>query len=134
MNASVQGISVFDGEYSNLQVTRNVVIVSAYHGISMYGPVGALIAENTVAGIDPGQKTWISTPPRKTGEVPVNTVVRDNVAVSFVLDPAVTGSNNQTVSYAEAADNFVVFAPATATFDLHPKPGSKIDGAHAGAY
>jgi hypothetical protein len=44
----LQGIDAFDGVWKNVRVTNNVVIVDAWHGISLYGVHGALISGNIV--------------------------------------------------------------------------------------
>jgi len=131
-NADLQGISVFDGLYTNMLVTHNVVLTGAYHGIALFGPKDAVIERNTVVGIVPGRKLWITAPPSKTGVVPVNTVVRNNIASTYVLDPAVTSENNPTVTTDEAPTKFVQFDLAKAAFDLHLLPTAGITG--AGAY
>lgn len=133
-NASLQGISVFDGLYTNIRVTKSVVLTSAYHGIALYGPKDAVIEHNTVVGIDPTRKLWITAPPSKTNVVPVNTMVRNNIASTYVLDPAVTSENNPTVTTPEATANFVKFDLEKAEFDLHLQPSSALAKSGAGAY
>jgi Right handed beta helix region len=133
-NASLQGIAVFDGLYTNMSVQHNVVLTSAYHGISLFGPTDSIIAHNTVVGIDPARKLWISAPVSKEGVAPVNTVFRDNIASTYMLDAGVTDENNHTVLTPDASTHFVKFDLATATFDLHLKPSSPIANAAAGRY
>ncbi len=133
-NADLQGISVFDGLYTGMVVRGNVVITGAYHGIALYGPKDALIEHNTVVGNDPTRKLWITTPPSKGGVPPVNTIVRNNIASTYVLDPAVTSENNQTVTTPDAPMNFVQFDLEHAKFDMHLLATSPIVKSGAGAY
>ena len=130
----LQGISIFDGLYSNVIVRRNVVLAGAYDGISVFGPNGAVIENNTVIGTNPAHKLRIWVPSSKGGVPPVGATVRNNLATIYILDPGVTATNNVTVSTADAATDFVTFDLTTAMFDLHPKGGSPIYGLNAGAY
>jgi hypothetical protein len=46
----LQGIDAFDGVWNNVEVSGNIVIVDAWHGISYYGVHGAHIFNNIVLG------------------------------------------------------------------------------------
>ncbi len=88
----LQGLSIFDGEWTNLTVTNNVVAArEAYHGLSMYGISNSVIANNTVVnqpGVESGV-VWLGVFNNSSGAPPVNVVVRNNIANSYVL--ALTG-------------------------------------------
>jgi Right handed beta helix region len=133
-NAPLQGISVFDGVYTHMHVSNNVVLVSAYHGISMYAAQDSIIERNTAIGIDTRYQCRISVPLGKLGEVPTGTIIRDNISNVVISDPAVVISNNFAVPFANAAATFVQFSPTTATYDLHVRPSSPVAGHGAGAY
>lgn len=132
-NASMQGISVFDGLITHLKVVDNVVLCSAYHGIAGYGIADGLIEHNTVANNSTnGNATWILVPPAKDNTAPKNDVVQNNVAVSFPGPQAgVTYTNDIVV--ATPTDVFTVFDRTQAKYDLTPKPGSVLDGKGAGS-
>ncbi|MES3039216.1 MAG: right-handed parallel beta-helix repeat-containing protein, partial [Bdellovibrionota bacterium] len=131
-----QGISCFDGIVTNIKITNNVVLASAYHGISLYGARGALIANNTVINSKAnGRTNWIGIFNLKDGTPPQNVVSKDNLASGFAGNaPATsyTSTNNYTVS--KPLETFVVYDLPTATFDLTLKPTSPFFGKGAGAY
>ena len=132
-NAGLQGISNFDGIYTNVKITNNVVLVSAYHGISMYGARTTLIDHNTVANpTTNGHKTWIYIPNSKGGIAPRDTVVSNNVAVLIHGQPGATYTNNIAVTDPVAA--YTTFDITHALFDLHPKSGGPLAGRGAGVY
>lgn len=133
-NAEMQGISSFDGVYENLRVTNNVVIVSAYHGISWYGVKDTVIDHNTV--INPttnGHKTWIYAPVGKGGlNMPSNVTVSNNTARSISGAPTgVTFTNN--VVFTDPNLVFTAIDAAHNSFNLTPKPGGPLDGKSVGA-
>ncbi|HVK61095.1 MAG TPA: right-handed parallel beta-helix repeat-containing protein [Bdellovibrionales bacterium] len=132
--ADLQGIACFDGTLTRLQMTNNTVIASAYHGISLYGGVDGLIANNTVAMSKPtGRKIWIGVFNKKDGTVPVNIVMRDNLATHFSGN-AVTGvlkSNNHIV--ADPVATYTTYDVNNAKFNLKVKTSSPLYGNGAGA-
>ncbi|MES2854586.1 MAG: right-handed parallel beta-helix repeat-containing protein, partial [Bdellovibrionota bacterium] len=130
--ATHQGISVFDGLYTNMKVRGNVVLAGGYHGISIYGGKNVVIEKNTVISTYPGRTLWISAPKSKEGVLPDNTIVQNNVASSYTLASGVQSINNFTVSNPSAS--FVQFDLSNALYDLHPAAGSAIYGKGAGAY
>ncbi len=135
-NADYQGISCFDGTYTNVTIRGNTVLASAYWGIAMYGGKHILIERNTVLSIRPrgDRKLRIAFMPMKRGAKGEDQTARDNVANVFLgfAAPAAT-SNNIAVPPADASTAFVEFNLSGSAFDLHPKKGGALDGKHAGA-
>ena len=143
----LQGISIFDGVWSNLTITNNVVANSTWHGLSFYGVSNAVIANNTLikqgaAGTE--FVPWIGVFNRKDGTPSSNVAVRNNIASSFNISTAgvvddhnisfLTKNNgwsdvssNKTVS--DPTKIFVKYDPANASFDLNLKKGSPAIGA-----
>lgn len=128
-NATMQGINSFDGVIRNVQVTNNVVLASAYHGISWGNVENSLIDHNTVFNpTTNGFTLWIYAPGAK------NTVISNNVA------NLVTWMNQNVagvilINNYETADASVFKSAnlATNSFDLAPRAGGPLDGKNIGA-
>jgi parallel beta-helix repeat protein len=124
----LQGITIFDGNWDGVRILNNVVVVNAWHGISVYGPKNVLIANNTVIG-NSERDTWIMVTnqnPEYGGKAPSNVVVRNNLATKFVVEDAVkngdhvVADHNMEVVYPKLL--FKAFDPKNGTFDLHLRP------------
>jgi len=124
LRGQMQGIGLFDGFYDNMIIKNNVVAVSQYHGIAVYGGRNIEISNNTVVHNDGlGVKyPWIGVFKHKNGTPSSNVLVANNIANKM------SGSTwpEYNVVY---TDNSVIFDPATvfediANFDYHPKVGS----------
>jgi parallel beta-helix repeat protein len=126
-------ITGFNGEIDNVRVTNNVVLASAYHGISWYGVNNSLIDHNTV--INPTKNThnlWIYIPKGKSGAPATGDTISNNVATGYVAgDPSVVKINDYIVT--DPVATFQTFDPSSNSFNLQPKSGSIIDGKGAGA-
>ena len=129
----MQGIGHFDGPLTNFKVTNNTIITSVWHGITT-GARDSLVANNTVVNYtNNGANSWITVNEGKVATIiPYNTIVKNNIAVSFRTIPVVLTENNFSVS--DPASVFRVFDKTTATFDLRPKAGSIIDGKGVGSF
>ncbi len=143
----LQGLSIFDGDWSNLTVTNNVVGACAYDGLSLYGIANSVIENNTVinVGSDPDALTWL-----KVGAQPgypvTNVTVRNNIANTFQLDRSGGVVDDHNLTFNNGYDNmwskvstnlfvadpttvFVQYHPATSTFDFNLIKGSPAIGA-----
>jgi parallel beta-helix repeat protein len=124
---TMQGISEFDGAWDGIQISNNVVIAAAYHGISLYGAHNATIINNTVFGNYVAtngdvNETWIGVFNNKDSSPPVNLVVRNNISSMYSLvGTGVTSDHNVLTTNPQA--NFVQFNRATFQYDLRPAPG-----------
>lgn len=125
-----QGISIFDGLYKNVVVRRNIVLTGAYHGISMYGLDNVLIENNTVATTS-GKSLWIGIFNSKTGVVPVNNIVRNNLARQFTGMNLAVNTNN--IAIANPSASYVSFDLVNGVFDLHLKSSDPAYGLGTGA-
>lgn len=87
LNAPMQGIGCFDGQFVNWTVENNVVITNHWHGISFYGMRDSRIVNNTVIDITPGQPgpSWIRVFPYG-GIDSSDVVVRNNLANSYSVE------------------------------------------------
>lgn len=85
LRCSLQGIGLFDGFYENLTITNNLISVSAYHGIAVYGARGARIINNTVvhARGHTRQEPWIGVFNHKNGTTSTDVLVANNAAMSY---------------------------------------------------
>lgn len=95
----MQGISLFDGVWQNINVRQNVVVCCAYHGISFYGTSDLTIENNVVLTrtTDPKIHAWIGAFASKAGVVPSNVQINGNVATSYSLLPGVVSTGNVTL-------------------------------------
>ena len=139
---NMQGISVFDGIWSNVTVSNNVVSVSDNHGMSMYGMSNLLIAHNTVMkrSLNQATDTWLGVFAAKSGLNPTNVVVRNNIANYFNLpQTGVTFDHNlslkkawmaweQNIPVVDAAKTFVQPDPTHPAYDLTLAQGSPAIG------
>lgn len=83
----MQGISGFDGMWTNLTVEDNDVTPSgAYHGITWFGPDGVMLQRNTVRQDRPGFPPRIQITKAKDGRPAANVVERDNIAPQIMID------------------------------------------------
>jgi hypothetical protein len=78
----LQGISMFDGMYDNARIENNMVIVSAYHGITVAGATNSMVRQNTVVNPNGqrGKFPWIRISSHKNGTPPSNVQVVNNLA------------------------------------------------------
>lgn len=115
----LQAITVFDGLYERLKIVNNVVIVSHWHGITVFGARDSEIVNNTVTG---SNRPWIQVANSKEGRVSSNVVVRNNLSNSFSLAGGAVASNNITLG--EPTNHFVRYDLVNRVFDLHLKSTS----------
>lgn len=128
-NATMQGITSFDGVMKNIRVTNNVILGSAYHGLTWNSPINGVIDHNTVFNpTNNGNQYWIYAPGG------TSTTISNNVAnlITWMNQnvPGVTMTNNYETSDSSI---FRTFSPSTNTFDLRPRTGGPIDGKNIGA-
>jgi parallel beta-helix repeat protein len=127
----MQGISVFDGHWENIQITNNIVVTNAWHGISLYGVRGCRIINNTVVGIDPAVATWIGVFNMKEetgGTPPSDVIVRNNIATRYnLMVPGIVADHN--IIATDPRRLFVNFDVVRAQYDLHILPNSRARGA-----
>lgn len=85
LQCRLQGIGLFDGFFRDIEIRNNLVVVDHYHGISLYGGIDGVIANNTVLhpNLQPGNAPWISVMPHKKGQPSRNIRVESNVAMSY---------------------------------------------------
>ncbi len=82
----MQGIGMFDGPYRDVRITNNVIVVSAYHGISIHGGHGVIITHNTVVHSNPNSGEnfpWIRVNDQKGGAPASDLVVANNLAMGY---------------------------------------------------
>ena len=113
LHGRMQGIGLFDGFYSNVIIRNNIVAVSFYHGISIYGGRNVQIVNNTVVNNDGVNTTspYIGVFAHKNGTPAENVVVSNNVAMSFNS----SSNSNPSVSY---VNNSVVLSLVQAFEDV----------------
>jgi hypothetical protein len=155
-DSALQGIDNFtSGTWTNMLVTNNVVLITAYHGITLVGTSNSAIVNNTVGELNvnvlPAGYTnnsvyaWIDVAPgtlSNTGAtVPsTNVVVRNNVSPAYILNNAntsVTADHNITTLADTPTDPSKCFVnfnpippnPPSFPFDLRPARGSPLIGA-----
>jgi parallel beta-helix repeat protein len=126
LRCGLQGIGLFDGPYDNLTITNNLVSVSAYHGIAVYGARGARIINNTVVHVfgKTAQEPWLGVFDFKSGAPSTDVLVANNVAMRYM------GTTNA-ATRVEFRKNSVVGTPGsvfenTSAFDYRPRAGSAL--------
>ena len=153
-NPGLQGIDAFDSDWTNVSVTNNTVIVTAYHGISFSSVHNAIISNNTVmpAGtlptwIDVGSQTHEGLPSTNViaknniawtltsnmdASVFSNNIVGNEIAAQFngkgewITKPGTYGNNNRIVS--DFMQNFVLFNNTNKLYNLTPVANSLMKG------
>lgn len=85
LRCKLQGIGMFDGMYDGTRIENNMIIVSAYHGITIAGAVNSVVRQNTVVNPNGmgGKYPWIRMGAHKNGTPPNNVQVVNNLATSF---------------------------------------------------
>jgi hypothetical protein len=124
LRCDLQGIGLFDGPYENLKIINNLIAVSGYHGISVFGARGALIANNTVVHSMGHTLSYpyIAIRPDKDGTLPSDVLSANNIAMSFQ-------GTASTADRVEFRKNSVIGSPSlvfenSAAFDYRPKASS----------
>ena len=125
-STALQGITIFDGDWSNVRVTNNIVVVNAWHGITLFGPTSSYVVNNTVIGDGPNH-TWIMVGPQKAnfgGHPPDHVVVANNIAMDFKFPTTgliglVGVSLKDNYIMPDPEDEFRAFDLKAARFDLH---------------
>jgi parallel beta-helix repeat protein len=113
LRCKLQGIGLFDGFYNNLIIQNNVISISAYHGISVYGAQNAKIINNTVvsASGNPAKSPWLRVFPHKNGTPSTDVMVANNLAMSF-------GGTSSPANRVASIANTVITYPATMFSDV----------------
>lgn len=103
LRCKLQGIGMFDGMYDGVTIRNNVISSTAYHGISLAGPLNTVISNNTVIHANgvAGNYPWIRISGHKDGTAPKNVTVANNMVTSLKVN--VNAANNISV-----ANNIVV--------------------------
>ncbi|WP_167766886.1 right-handed parallel beta-helix repeat-containing protein [Jannaschia formosa] len=119
LRGKLQGIGLFDGMYRDLVIRNNLVIVSQYHGIAVYGAQNAVVANNTVLGPGggPADRPWITVRAHKDGTDPGGNNVANNVATTYKGVPDAQ-RRNVVAQYPARLFRDILAG------DFRPKPGS----------
>lgn len=128
LRCELQGIGLFDGTFSNLLIRNNLVVVSAYHGISVYGANRTTISNNTVIHpvLPSGNRPWIMVNNHGNGTPSRDVTVANNLAMHYILKPVkglFVNRRNQVISYPAR-----LFANPAAG-DYRPIAGGPLSGA-----
>lgn len=133
LRCSLEGIFFGDGPYQNITIQNNLISVTQYHGISVYGGQGVKIINNTVVnarGLE-GIAPWIGIF-NQAGRAPAQGItVANNLEMSFhdeVGSPGVTYMNNS------ALIGLANLFPGLANFDYRPSAVSGFIDTGAVAY
>ncbi|RVU07555.1 right-handed parallel beta-helix repeat-containing protein [Novosphingobium umbonatum] len=102
----VQGINIFDGDWTRVVIRNNVIITHAFHGITLMGAHDSQIVNNTVISDGSSERTlpWIGVYPSKpeTGSTPSsNVLVANNISSGLHIEAgsrAITVAHNLVLS------------------------------------
>jgi len=124
-----QGIVVFDGFYTDFEISNNTLISDMYHGITIFGGRNGLIKNNTVTSHDDNSHRymWIQTANDKSGKyAPENIKVENNVANRMAVhsNNSKDAIGNTEISRIEVAANFKEFNTTKMKFDVAIKADS----------
>jgi parallel beta-helix repeat protein len=113
LRCQLQGIGFFDGFYDNLVIRNNVISVTAYHGISVYGARNAEIINNTVVNGKGNVSSypWIGVFKHKNGSPSKDVMVANNLAMGYHGKTNVTNRRTYTA-------NSTITAPARVFTDV----------------
>lgn len=134
---ALQGITIFNGDWDDVHVFNNVVLVNAYHGITLNWVRSGSIINNTLGSTNPAHGIWIMATRTKDipNDAPYNMIVRNN-AVPGPMNknsPALVAywaaGNYGLKNDGEYANAFVKFDRAHSDYDLHLAKGSPLIGA-----
>ena len=120
LQGHLQGIGFFDGMYDNIRVTNNVVIVTQYHGIALYGVRNAFVANNTVVGSD---NPWLAVVSHKDGTPSTATVI-NNLTGDLRFDDTGTFEVSNNMEISNHQDHFLIYDPTNQIYDLRLKATS----------
>lgn len=141
-----QGISIFDGKWSNLTVQNNVVINNVWNAIALYGIQGGKVVNNSVSSLDPAKVSWLQITAAKDGTPSANIVISNNITADLkYAGTNVTADHNLATNsiadatsyhgsdgWTDANGNLVYKHPTTVfvdpTADLHLLAGSPAIG------
>lgn len=133
LRCKLQGIGLFDGMYNNTVIRNNLVVVSAYHGITVLGADKLMIQQNTVVTpTGTGSKfPWISVAAHKNGTASRNAMTVNNTTNHMMAKANPTNNNivSNNVVVTNAASEFV--SVAKSNFALLPTAKSANAGANA---
>jgi hypothetical protein len=121
LRCEMQGIGMFDGEYTNLTIINNVIAVGNGHGLTVNGAHGARIINNTVLNIDgiqPGYP-WIGVYPARNGNVPTDVIVANNAAMGYA--GATNKANGVLFTHNRTIRNVNWAMPGWRTFNYVPR-------------
>lgn len=134
LHCRLQGIGMFDGMFDGFAIRNNLIVTSAYHGLTMMGARNSTIVNNTV--VSAGGKTdnypWVSVSPHKNGTPSQNVVAANNYAMQVKV-------KNDPVNNTVAAGNALIGNPLTAFasfsgMDFNLSASSKAADAGSSAY
>ena len=136
----MQGITIFDGDWENVQIENNLILVGTWHGLSLYGARHSRIIHNTVLSTDPNFDAWILISAKKGAQdlVPADITVSQNVTKKINIGPkmdrqlpGVTLSDN--LQGATGPQVFKEFRADKGIFDFQPRKSARTLAASAGA-
>ena len=126
LRCRLQGIALFDPPFENWTIINNLVVVSAYHGIALYGGIDSRVINNTVISATGAQRNapWIRQQATERA-APRNTVFANNVAAAFRLGDMEPNPLEHNVVSAMPFRDF----ENPAAFDFRPRADSRLLGA-----
>jgi len=85
LRCMLQGIGMFDGMFDGVTIRNNVISVSAYHGIAVFGALNSTIINNTVVDAKgrAGNFAWIYVNNHKNGTRANNVVIANNLTTKM---------------------------------------------------
>lgn len=101
----LQGVGFFDGMFEDTAIRRNLISVSAYHGIGVLGATNIVIEDNLLINARGLTRDipWVQVRAHKDGRPSSGLVLRGNIAPSFSIEGALldgpVARHNMTTRY-----------------------------------
>ncbi len=132
-----QGIGNFDGFYDRFQISNNVVVADASHGITLTGARDCVVVNNTILSTDVGATELprngvpsIQIRNHKDGTASTGNTVQNNIAHGYRVVPNSTEDHNLVVAF-RSSEHLALFVDASA-HSLQLRPGTRaVDTASA---
>ena len=117
---TIQGLSCFDGPYSNWTIENNVVMVEVGLAMALYGMDNSTIVNNTVVPNPLGTDSEIRIFNEKGGSTSDNDILRNNLAHTLNIGAATNLHQSNNIAVSSYSTYFVNYGAC----DVHLKSGS----------
>lgn len=133
----LQGISLFDGDWSDVEIEDNVVVCTAYNAITLSGAKNSVIRNNTVFS-QSNINSWICVRDRRDGNPSNGILCEKNLAPSYSIlsrsgvklaenfsyEKPLVSWNSQDTKQIDPLTTFYFYDRSRGLFDAGVRPGT----------